>query len=567
MSLLKCPRYRRPGPSLLLAWALALPCAPAALAEQPRRQVLVLYSLGSDSASVWQSRLTRGIGNETRGGLGDGAPEVFDERLDVIRAGEGEALAAMGPYLRAKYAKVRFDAVIAENFHASGFLSAHPDLFPGVPRFYVNHGRRGWKPGDGTGLEVDFDFLRAIAAIPQAMPAVKRIAVVGDPSPRGQEWIDAVRAIAPQYQGRIAFEFWDRQTFAQLYQRAAQLAPGSAIYMFPTYVDSSGASASPAVVARALAASATVPVFTYVDSLVVAGIAGGYVISGERVGQAIGRIVDGKQARLDDAQTYVFDHQVAQRFALAPPDGVQWLNREPSVWDLYRWQIICGLTLIALQALLISKLMYALRERRSAMRALNHERDKLEENVAQRTLELQAANCALEQQVTTDALTGIGNRRRMTAQISAELDRARRFGHSLALLMIDIDHFKDVNDTFGHDAGDRAIIAVARALSTDLRASDAAARFGGEEFVVLMPETGLDVACEAAERLRAAIAALHVEDGEGRPIALAISIGVTASEPGCAPDTPSLLLSRADRALYQAKAEGRNRVASAGHAP
>jgi len=234
------------------------------------------------------------------------------------------------------------------------------------------------------------------------------------------------------------------------------------------------------------------------------------------------------------------------------------------MWDQYPWHVMLALLLIVLQALLISALLYALHGRRRALSALKQNHDKLEESIGHRTLELQAANSALEQQVTTDSLTGIGNRRRMTALIGAELERTRRFGHPLSLLMIDIDHIKDVNDNYGHDAGDRAIVAVAMALSVDLRACDSAARFGGEEFVVLMPETELRVAADAAERLRNSIAALRLEGDDGRPIGLTISIGVAGAGTSGEPDTPSTLLSRADRALYRAKIEGRNRVERAG---
>lgn len=233
---------------------------------------------------------------------------------------------------------------------------------------------------------------------------------------------------------------------------------------------------------------------------------------------------------------------------------------EPGIWDQYPWHVLAAVLLILLLALLGSALLYALHGHRRALSALKHDHGKLTDSVAQRTLELQAANNALEQQVTTDSLTGIGNRRRMTALISAELERTRRFGHPLSLLMIDIDHIKDVNDHYGHDAGDRAIVAVAMALSVDLRACDSAARFGGEEFVVLMPETELRVAADAAERLRNSIAALRLEADDGRPIGLTISIGVAGAVTSGEPDTPSTLLSRADRALHRAKTEGRNRV-------
>jgi diguanylate cyclase (GGDEF)-like protein len=149
----------------------------------------------------------------------------------------------------------------------------------------------------------------------------------------------------------------------------------------------------------------------------------------------------------------------------------------------------------------------------------------------------------------------------MTEQINKELERSRRFRHPLSLLMVDIDHFKNVNDVYGHEAGDRAIVAVSRALAGGMRSIDMASRFGGEEFVLLMPETDINVAGSAAERLRADVAALCIAGDKGERITLTISIGVAASHPESdAPDSASSLLSRADKALYQAKHEGRDRV-------
>src|SRR5262249_10289356 len=159
---------------------------------------------------------------------------------------------------------------------------------------------------------------------------------------------------------------------------------------------------------------------------------------------------------------------------------------------------------------LITSLVIALRDRRRTNAALADERNNLEDRVLQRTLELLMANQKLEQLATTDPLTGIANRRKMTDQIAHELERARRFKHPLSLLMIDIDHFKRINDTFGHEVGDKAIVAVAKLLTESMRSIDLAARFGGEEFVLLMSETNLEVAMRAAERLREMVAALHL---------------------------------------------------------
>lgn len=556
----------------------AVAATPAALAATPpnatatalppkTRQVLILYSLGTDSSSVWQSLLHKGFQDELQ--LHGGArPAIFEERMDAVRVGMATAGDAMAPYLLAKYAKTTFDAVITENFTAGRFLSAHPELFPGVPRYYVNHGRRKWQPSDGIGLEAVADFQRALAVIPRVMPEVRRIVVVGDRSARVREWMDDVRLQIPAYRGRIAFDIWDNFTFAELYQRAAALDARSAIFMLPTYRDRSGAEGVPPVIGRALAANSKAPVFTNIESLIVGGVAGGYVLSGEQMGRVIARVMLQLPVDMGSVQGYVFDYQAVRQHHMSRlPEGALLLNRPQGVWDLYRWQIIVSLTLILLQAVLISALVVALRGRRQSMAALNDERDNLERRVTSRTLELQAANTQLERLATTDPLTGIGNRRKMTEQIGQELERARRLQHPLALLMIDIDHFKRINDSHGHEIGDRAIIAVAGTLSAAMRTIDMVSRFGGEEFVLLMPETNLPAAAIAAERLRGAVADLALQADDGQRIALTISIGVAAAEAQGGPghqggDTPSTLLVRADKALYRAKQAGRDRVIS-----
>jgi diguanylate cyclase (GGDEF)-like protein len=565
--------YPHPSPSLLrrAAWLtqllaacalclLALLAAGQARAAE-QRKVLVLYSLGSESASLWQRLVHKGLHDEMASKRWNDEPSVFEEHFDFNRVGEQAALESMEPYLRIKYANVKLDAVVAENYLASGFLNSHPELFPGVPRFYVNHGRRNWRPGDGEALEVAPDYGRIVGAIPLVAPNVKRVVVVGDPSPRVQEWIAGVRAASRPYSKQIVFDYWDQQPFADLYRRAGMLGSDTAILLLATYRDSTGARATPAEVTRKLAAVTTVPVFTHIESLVVPGIVGGYVLSGEAIGRVIARILHGQPADLSGVQRYIFDYPTAERFQLnkLPPEAVL-QNRPVGVWELYRWQILMGGTLILLQAALITVLVRVLRSRRMALAALNDERNNLEDRVLQRTLELLMANTKLEQLATTDPLTGIANRRRMTEQIAKELDRARRYRHPLALLMVDIDHFKRINDTYGHDVGDQAIVAVAGALSAGLRSIDLVARFGGEEFVLLMPEASLETAGAAAERLRETVSQLRIELDGGLEVSLTISVGVAASYLQEAPDSPSSLLMRADKALYQAKNEGRDRV-------
>jgi diguanylate cyclase (GGDEF)-like protein/PAS domain S-box-containing protein len=163
-----------------------------------------------------------------------------------------------------------------------------------------------------------------------------------------------------------------------------------------------------------------------------------------------------------------------------------------------------------------------------------------------------------------DHLTELANRRAFFEAAELECDRAAHTPRSLALIVFDADHFKHINDRYGHPAGDRVLCDLARVLRDSFRAVDTVARLGGEEFAVLLPSTGIDEAVASAERLRAAVAARLVA-ADGAEIAYTVSAGVAVLTAEAGADTGAvnidLLIKRADEALYQAKAAGRNRVA------
>jgi diguanylate cyclase (GGDEF)-like protein len=156
-----------------------------------------------------------------------------------------------------------------------------------------------------------------------------------------------------------------------------------------------------------------------------------------------------------------------------------------------------------------------------------------------------------------DSLTGLANRRYFLEQLARDVVTASRYDRPLALLIIDLDHFKDINDTFGHLAGDTLLREIANRLSTQLRRSDFPARYAGDELAIIMPETGLPGAMALAERLRAATAATPLHTGEAKLARLTLSVGVAIYTPGT---TVTDFLRAADSALYFAKHEGRNRV-------
>lgn len=163
----------------------------------------------------------------------------------------------------------------------------------------------------------------------------------------------------------------------------------------------------------------------------------------------------------------------------------------------------------------------------------------------------------LQTQSRTDELTGLANRRHFSETLGKELDRCRRYGTPLSLALLDIDHFKHVNDTFGHDAGDMVLCALGKLLVHELRTFDGVARLGGEEFALLFPNTTATNARTACERVLAAIRAQEVVTEEGT-IRFTASFGLVEVDAGT-PDGRALIRA-ADRMLYRAKSEGRNRV-------
>ena len=196
------------------------------------------------------------------------------------------------------------------------------------------------------------------------------------------------------------------------------------------------------------------------------------------------------------------------------------------------------------------------------MQMFNQMADQLRQNQIQietANAEMQQKNQQLERLSVTDSLTGLYNRNKLNSIISDQLARYERNARTFSILMIDIDHFKVLNDNFGHVAGDEIIVSVAKKISQSIRSIDYAARYGGDEFIVILPESVVDDAIRTAERIRIQVSSVHCST-LNKTIEVTLSIGVIQSEPEDVSLTA--LLSRVDGALYEAKRSGRNKVFS-----
>ena len=186
--------------------------------------------------------------------------------------------------------------------------------------------------------------------------------------------------------------------------------------------------------------------------------------------------------------------------------------------------------------------------------ALNHDYADAQLELAQTNLKLQQREAQIVALTLTDALTGLGNRRQLEQALATEVNRAQRTGEPLSAVMADLDHFKQVNDTFGHEIGDKVLAAFGELMRRKTRATEIVARSGGEEFIVLLPHTNLAHGVANAERIRAAIATTRIEP---MPNGVTASFGVAELDKG---EQGDAFMRRVDKALYKAKRAGRNCV-------
>jgi diguanylate cyclase (GGDEF)-like protein len=205
-----------------------------------------------------------------------------------------------------------------------------------------------------------------------------------------------------------------------------------------------------------------------------------------------------------------------------------------------------------------SQLFKAERLRKQAEDELRNHEIQLEATVARRTDELHKANAALAQQARYDYLTGLCTRRYFIELAETEWSRAKRFENNLSVLVLDLDYFKRINDTHGHQCGDTVLMELGALLRKALRDIDIVGRMGGEEFAIVLPQTNLEKAVDTAERIRLLLLFTGIVIEPGTSLTCTTSIGVAT----LSPDDKDIaqLLHRADIALYEAKGSGRNRV-------
>jgi diguanylate cyclase (GGDEF)-like protein len=262
----------------------------------------------------------------------------------------------------------------------------------------------------------------------------------------------------------------------------------------------------------------------------------------------------------------IFDYDVLKKFRInlnRLPENSMLINKPVSVYQSYKKEINWVLAVLLLMVVVINILLLNIRKRIQIKVQLDDLNKSLEDSVIARTRELDQRNKELikahrlmEELAHTDALTGLGNRRAGNDEINAYINRMHRDNHPISVFLLDIDFFKKVNDSFGHNVGDDVLLEFSKILRRCVRPSDRVYRWGGEEFLVLLPNTDLEFAKAVCNRVMKDLSNFQF-DHVGK---ITASIGVAVLEYG---DDMNSFLKRADDLLYKAKNNGRDQVVSA----
>ncbi len=549
--------------------------------------ILVLHSY--HQGLQWTDNITRGI----EFGLSDmrGKMEIHFEYLDTKR-NPGEAyfkrLIQFERY-KTKLAAIEFAVIICSDNNALRFIVDHGDqLYPGVPVVFcgVNNFSKEMLKGKSriTGVVEQIDYAANLDLMRRLHPERNRILVVLDKTPTGRAIKKEFATVADSFREKLSFKYFQDFVLADVPRRISELGDRDLIYMLTFNRDRLGNFISYVDGIRMIHSAAKVPIYGSWDFYFGNGIVGGSITSGIAQGQEAARlareILAGKQASTlpivtSSPNRLMFDYLQMARFGIKssqlPPDS-RLINQPPDLFERFRAQIIFLLCTITGMTLL---LLWGLWGQRRNQLALEKNNLELDRRVAEQTAELRRKNELLQREIAerkllekeirelafTDPLTGIRNRRSFMEQADKEWKRSRRYVRHLSLLMADIDHFKNINDTYGHPVGDLALKVFAKTCAAALRDNDILGRMGGEEFAVILVETGETQAFEIADRLRQKVAAIAVKEGNFS-FNMRVSIGVATirQDDGGLDD----LLLRADKGLYKAKRGGRNRVVSEG---
>ncbi|MFC1503518.1 ABC transporter substrate binding protein [Pseudomonadota bacterium] len=482
-----------------------------------------------------------------------------------------------------KYQQYKPDIIITSDDHAYNFMIEHGEkLFPGKP--IVFSGVNVFAPEtlkdriNITGIQEGMEIEGNLDLILQLQPATRRIVMLGDTTGLGLRMVKRAQQIKSQWQDdpikkQITLEIWDEFSIEELYQKAEHIGSDTVFLMLAIHKDKLGNYFSYEYYLPILTRRSKVPVYGMWGSIMIGnGSIGGMMndpyTHGQNAAQIALKILDGvplSNIEIQDKANYspVFDYSQLIRFDIdlnrLPSDSIV-IDRPVSLYEQHTTLINSTITFVIFLIVVISVLVVNINRRIAAQEKLRLFNQKLESTVQLRTKaldernkELKAASQVLQSLAYTDVLTGLPNRRAASSEVVAHIQRYNVDYHPLAVAILDIDLFKQINDNFGHQTGDEVLCAVSKALKETLRPNDRVYRWGGEEFLIVLPGTNIEFSSAVCQRLRLNISQISVSSVS----TITASIGVANFIKG---DSFESILQRADKALYTAKNNGRNQV-------
>ncbi|ACV69121.1 ABC transporter substrate binding protein [Desulfohalobium retbaense] len=519
---------------LLVAWTTA--------EANEKQKILVLHSY--HQGLEWTDNITKGVQSVFEPLYND--YELYYFYLDTKRHAGIDYIERWEGLFSQVLDDTPFDIIISSDNNALRFLNDRfaaeledtPVVFCGV---------NAYEPGlianlhQVTGVAEDTDIMGTIKAIQALQPDLERLVFLNDQTVTGRRSEKLVQEVLPRLEPELTVEYHNQFRLRQIPEIVSGLGKDDAIYLLTLNRDADGEFISYADGIRLVYEHASAPIYGSWSFYLGKGLAGGLITRGFDQGRQAAlvakQVLKGAPTgeipvRRNAAQRYIFDYRVLQGFGLDPadcPPGSMFIHKPPTTWEYIQQNLPFVILVGAVVALLCLSLALALRQRRLMYWAS-----------------------------ITDSLTGIFNRERLDEDMGLLIHRCHERGEGFACILVDIDYFKTINDTKGHTVGDQVLVEFARLLAQQSRGTDSVFRYGGEEFLMVLPGADLRGASQLAERVRAAIGGTRFA-GETR---LSASFGVAEYQLS---DNWEGLLSRADTALYAAKAQGRNRVVVAPH--
>ncbi len=567
----------------LLVFCIFFFSPPPMVCAKKIKNILILHSY--HQGFKWTDNISRGIESELAD-LGSDI-ELHYEYLDTKRsfgANYFEHIVAFKQY-KTMLNKIKYAVIICADNNALKYVVEYGEkLYPDVPVVFcaINNFTPQLlkKRKKFTGVIETIDYKSNLDLVSRIHPKRTNIVVIIDRTPTGTAIKKEFQSVADVYKDKFTFEYYQDFLLEEVPGKISTLGKNDLIYILTFNRDRSGQFISYTDGIRMIRDASRVPIYGSWDFYFGNGIIGGLITSGHAQGQAAAKMakkilsgisVEDIPVLNKSPNQYMFDYQQMSAFNIKIkqlPSDSYFINRPMGIFERYKQQIVGMLSVISFVVLLLLWRLFVQHRRQINLKKLNIELDK---RVAEQTYKLEQKNEALTIEIderiklekeirklaATDPLTGVNNRRSFIQKAAEEFSRSRRYHHPLSVLMMDIDHFKKINDTYGHHIGDISLKTFTNVCLETLRKQDFCGRLGGEEFAIILVETDQDKAFQVAERLRTLVDETIICEGSIQ-FSYQVSIGVTqlSDEDTQVEDT----IQRADKGLYMAKNQGRNRV-------